>query len=182
MLPNKVHIDQSYRSSDFNIAFLGKHCYPGSSICHISNPTKADFAPYHLCIHEPRQCLLSLYYSSIVGYDDPRTAPALSDLLPCTTPILQLQKKLRRQTRASPFLLSARRRGTPQHTTGKGRKVPSCSTCTYGTRSLHHQGAESPENRQICRFLFRLVFSHVAVATAANSPHQFAILRSPGQS
>ena len=92
MLPNKVHIDQSYRSSDLLHFSLGKHCYPGSSICHISNPTKADFAPYHLRINESRECLLSLYYSSIVGYDDPRCAPAQSDLLPCTTPILPLQK------------------------------------------------------------------------------------------
>ena len=118
MLPNKLHIDQTYCSLVL-LHFSESICHPGSSNCQFPNPTKADFAPYLLRIHESRECPLSLYYSYIVGYDDPRTAPALSDLLPCTTPILLLQKNWedKRELR----LLLSSLFGLPYHNTRQTR-------------------------------------------------------------
>ena len=60
----------------------------------------------------------------------------------------------------------------------RAEECPRASTCTYGSRSPHHQGAKPPEKTRTLSFHD---LSRTSLATAASSPQQLAFrARQPG--
>ena len=132
VLPNNMNIDRLTAHRTY--CLIGNaNCYLGSAIVTSPVPSKPTSHLTHLRIREPICLLAVLYHRGIVGYDDPRTVPAISDLLPCTTLILPLRKKIVKRHMGLAFFSPRCRPAMPQHTTDKGRGVPSRSTFTYGT-------------------------------------------------